>query len=106
MTISAKGNRGSWFAEVDGERLPCIHEYWLKNGRYNDPGCMPSSGRWPKFIKGVRDGRAILTRSRVTNDSSNKSGKRVARTGYIGVVRIADVEADNKSLRFRIENSE
>ena len=27
-TKKAKGSRGSWFAVVDGETLPCVHEYW------------------------------------------------------------------------------
>jgi hypothetical protein len=34
--IKAKGTRGSWYADVGSERLPCIHTHWLKGTVYDD----------------------------------------------------------------------
>jgi hypothetical protein len=102
MTGKPVGNRGSWFAEVDGERLPCVHEFWTKHGRYDDPGCMPALGKWPKFIKAIKDDRKVLlTRSKVSDAPLRKSGKSLARSKYLSVWEVDEVEADDLSLRFR-----
>ena len=106
MSLSAKGNRGSWFAVVDGERLPCIHEYWLSSdGQYEDPGCMPGAGRWPKFIEAIESSRrVIVTRSRKTDSPDRKSGVSLARTAYLFVADVEQVEADEQSLRFKLRD--
>ncbi len=102
--IGAKGNRGSWFAEVDGERLPCVHLHWLNGGRYEDPGCMPNVGRWPKFIRAIRDGqRVLVTDGQVILKPGTKSGKAFARKVYLYVADVENVEADDSSLRFRVK---
>jgi hypothetical protein len=102
--IQAKGNRGSWFAEVDGERLPCVHRYWLTDGRYEDPGCMPKVGKWPRFIRAIRDGqRVLMTESKVEVRPDRKSGRAFSRTAYLYVADVENVEADEQSLRFKLK---
>jgi hypothetical protein len=103
--IHAVGNRGSWFAKIDGEMLPCVHEHWKEGQRYSDPGCVPSEGKWPRFISAIENGKKVLlTRSRVTKAPSRKSGVSLAREGYLGVYAVSDVVADDQSLRFAFGN--
>lgn len=33
----AKGQRGSWFATVEGKVLPCVHKHWVKGLSHHDP---------------------------------------------------------------------
>ena len=101
--LVAKGFRGSWFAEVGGERIPCVHNYWLKDGRYEDLGCEPGVGKWPKFIEAIkRDNRVLLTVS-VPTPNKSKSGVSLARKGYLAVLDVHEVEADERSLRFKVK---
>jgi hypothetical protein len=55
----AVGHRGSWFADIDGESFPCVHEYWVRriDGKrmYVDPYCDPEAGKWPRFLTALRD---------------------------------------------------
>jgi hypothetical protein len=64
---------------------------------------MPAIGKWPKFIEGIRGGRVLVTRSKVSDDPARKSGKAFARTGYLYVADVGQVEADDGSLRFKVK---
>ena len=60
--LKGKGSRGSWFARVAGERLPCVYREWVVPPRhYLDPGAQPGVGKWDEFIAALRETkRAIL----------------------------------------------
>ena len=62
VKLKGKGSRGSWFARVAGERLPCIYREWVvPPRRYLDPEAQPGVGKWDEFITALRETkRAIL----------------------------------------------
>lgn len=91
-----KGHAGSWFAEWNGEKLPCVHQHWMKDDRYNDPG-FDGRAKWDRFVAALKTGKkALLT----TSHPLDKNGKR-RRKSYVGVYRVDGVEAGNGRLRFR-----
>lgn len=91
----AVGERGSWFAEVNGERLPCFHRYWVK-GAYHHSRGGDGSPQHRALVAAIRaDPRIVLTSDRVGGDGSS-----FERTGYIAVFRIANIEADDHEIRF------
>jgi hypothetical protein len=63
-TKKAVGARGDWFAEVDGERLPCVHEFWWEKRAltYNDTKLRsgPKPDELFEAIKALK--RVILTK--------------------------------------------
>jgi len=95
-TKRARGERGSWFANVDGERLPCVHKYWVtglhhcaKRASMNDP-------KHVELVEAVRStGKVILTKDKVTGD-----GEAFERDGYIAVYRVDNLEWENDELEF------
>jgi hypothetical protein len=73
----AKGHRGSWFAEVDGELLPCVHQHWRRGFYYDDPYVERHANIVPARQEGgvVSEkpetllGRAALWRDTVASDN-------------------------------------
>jgi hypothetical protein len=70
MAKKAVGQRGSWFAKVEGEELPCIHRYWLKGLDYHDPFVRHQDGhpvaKIKEFVEAVADRkRAVLTEDKL-----------------------------------------
>jgi hypothetical protein len=97
-TYTALGQRGSWFAVVNDERLPCIHRHWLKGFVYDDPNCEPNGKKWIELIEGLKmTSKAVLTLDRVLD-----GGKGFVREGYVAVYSIADVELNGSHLQFRL----
>jgi hypothetical protein len=93
----AKGHRGSWFADVNGESLPCVHQHWSRNRRYHDPHVVQGDPQWAEFIDAIRTlKKVILTTGEFSNDHYS-----VRRTGYIAVFTIDDFELSSNDLRFR-----
>jgi hypothetical protein len=96
MPSKAVGQRGSWFAVVNGDRLPCVHKHWWRSGRYHDPNAIPGQPRWDEFITALQTNkRAILT------DDEPWSGGPFIRKGYIAVWDIDDVKIEGSDLTFR-----
>jgi hypothetical protein len=94
----AVGQRGSWFASVGGESLPCVHDYWWRKGKYHDPYGRPDGGgKWDQLAAALEGGRAILTKDRVV---SPEPDIRFEREGYIGVFAVTNVQLDENGLRF------
>jgi hypothetical protein len=97
----ATGERGSWFATVDGERLPCVHRHWWKNGRYCDPHVQVGEKKWDEFIAALISGKKAI----LTNDEPwNGSGPFIRRSGkeaYIALWDIEDVRVEDGKLTFR-----
>lgn len=91
----AKGERGSWFALVNGERLPCVHQHWLTKLHYHDPHYVPER-QWIEFVAAIKNvGKVILTTDRVHPD-----GRGFDRTGYVAVFRVSDVSVSGPDLEF------
>ncbi|WP_143062066.1 hypothetical protein [Faunimonas pinastri] len=97
--IKATGQRGSWFARADGEKLPCVHKHWWRGGRYHDPFARPGEKKWDELIDAIRTGkRVILTDDDVSADSSE-----FRRKGYIAVFAVSDVHVDETGLHFSMD---
>jgi hypothetical protein len=88
QTKKAHRTRESWYADVDGERLPVVHEYWLKKGNYNDPEATPSEPRFVEFVELVKkSGMVILQKDK--DPKHNAKGQTVLMSdGYIAVFKV------------------
>jgi hypothetical protein len=100
--LKATGQRGSWFAEVDGESIPCGHKHWTRNTRgsmvYDDPYFSPETeAKWEPFVAALKAGKRVI----LTNDNVSDEGHAFERTGYIALYAIDNVEIVGENLRFR-----
>ena len=96
QTLKARGHRGSWFARIGDEDIPCIWRDWLTSGHYRDPGAKADDGKWVKYIEALEHGqKAVLT----TKQEKTKSGKWL-RSSYLSVWKIANVALTERGLKF------
>lgn len=94
----AKGQRGSWFATVDGEILPCVHKHWwLKGKTYHDPNARPGEPKWDEFISSIRTLKRVI----LTDDEPWDGTAAFHRKAYIAVFDIEDFRLDGSDLTFR-----
>lgn len=105
-TKKATGQRGSWFAKVEGELLPCVHKHWLKGMEHHDPFRRhegQDTAKIDELVAAIRErGKVILTDDEPTFDTT---GEVIGfkRTRYIGVFQVSDVRYDEQDgLRFRL----
>ena len=107
MIKKATGSRGSWFATVDGELLPCVHEYWWvkrdKTRRYDDR-LLTSSRQSGELVAAIKEKRRVI----LTKDKpySPENPAPFTRTGYIALWTVEDIEFDENGLRFRFVDRE
>lgn len=100
----ATGSIGSWFATVEGETLPCVHEYWWVKGdparrRHYHDKLLRSSPHNDAFVSAIREsGKVILTSDTPKSPSDPVPFKRA---GYIAIWKVEDVEFDDFGLKFR-----
>lgn len=94
----AIGARGSWFGTIDGVSYPCVHEYWYKAGRYDDPHAQPGQGQWDELIAAINAQHEVI----LTKDTTTTDGLDFSRTGYIGLFEVDRVEVEGSHLRFRM----
>ena len=93
----AVGQQGSWFATVDGERLPCVHQHWVHSDNGTLHYCDPIPNRetnpkYPDYFKEIEScGMVILTKDKVPEWQ---------RLGYIAVFRIDNFRLDETGLNF------
>jgi hypothetical protein len=99
LTYKAKGKRGDWFASVNGEEIPCVHEYWLKKLSYHDPHIskMPKAKEYFASIQTFK--KVILTRDDIIQNEIFPSFRRKE---YIAVYAIDDCEMNDEGLYFRL----
>jgi hypothetical protein len=98
----AIGFRGSWFAEVDGEILPCVHQHWwAAGGRYDDPGLQPGAPKSDELAIAILAKKRVILTTDVASvdDEGNVVG--FQRTGYVAVYSVAGIEFDKAGLRFK-----
>lgn len=96
----AIGQRGSWFAKINGEEYPCVHKHWFKQGRYNDPGVKLGDKQCDELVSALRAKKAAI----LTDDVAiEREGQPLGfdRRGYIALWSIDEVEFDEAGLRFR-----
>ena len=97
----AIGERGSWFAMVNGERLPCVHSHWLSGLHHSDPGYVEGERQWVEFVTAIQAGnKVILTKDEPVAALEKKSGFVFNRTGYIAVYAVGNITADEAGLQF------
>ena len=98
----AHGVIRSWYATVEGESLPCVHEHWWIKGdmlrRYHDIPLRPSAHN-DEFVAQIRKSKkVILTGSK---PFSPLNPLPLERAGYIAIWTVEDVEFDENGLRFK-----
>ena len=94
----AKGHQGSWFAEVDGESYPCVHDrYRVGLHEYVDPNFDPDSDRAGTLLDALQGGRAILTKGKPDDDPASDA---IRRDGYVGLFAIENARVEDGALRF------
>lgn len=82
-----KGHPGSWFAEWDGEKIPCIHQHRIVRGVYVDDRVNGHTA-WPGFIAELRSQRrAIVTTSHLPGPDGIRRRK-----SYVGIWALGEVE--------------
>lgn len=91
------GHHGSWFAEYQGQRLPCVHAKWQKRGRYHDPHATLGNAKFRSLFSAICSLRRVI----VTADRELKDGQ-FRRTGYVAVREVISAELDGKGLRLRL----
>lgn len=101
-----KGKRGTWFAEWNGESLPCVHDYWSKGiwPSYCDPH-VDENSNWGPFIEAIKSGKKVILTNDVPDADGNPSGNR---KDYIALFTVENVRVDGGKLKFdfveRLEN--
>ena len=95
----AFGQFGDWYAVVEGERLPCVHDVWKSGNRYRDLE-MPNKKKSKVFASDIaRIGKVILTKGTPITNSSG-SGMIIPRSGYVAIWAIINVELKGNILNF------
>ncbi|MDK1489410.1 hypothetical protein QN219_04980 [Sinorhizobium sp. 7-81] len=103
----AIGQRGSWFANVDGKELPCVHKHWLKGLAYHDPFKPlvngPSPAKIHEYVQAIqREKQVVLTNDAVLCDPQGMV-KGFTRQNYIAVFAVENVKFDpSTGLKFTI----
>jgi len=95
----------AWFAEVDGAPLPVALQHWARFGAgsnsYNDPLTLAGRGatpRSPEYFSALRDGVVALARAHMVKDAKGEDA--IKREGWIGLYRVANVEASDEGVTF------
>lgn len=88
------GRQGSWFAEWNGEQIPCVHLRWTNGHDYIDPG-YDGRRQWPQFIAALANGgKAILTSSHVPDGDGPWR-----RDKYLAIWTVENVRVENGQLK-------
>lgn len=92
-----KGHSGSWFAEWEGEKLPCVHQHWTKGcwPKYVDPG-LDDRSEWRGFIEALKTKKKVIL---TTSHPPDENGIR-RRKSYVAIYEIDNVQTDGGQLTF------
>lgn len=98
----AKGQRGSWYATVEGDVLPCAHSLWVKGAKlYCDPYIKRGIAEHDEFIAAiVTAGKVILTKSDLV--PGPEIPPTINRDGYIGIFAVGPLTVDDGGLKFEL----
>lgn len=87
------GQRGDWFADLEGISYPCVHDtWWTGKDRYVDPYAVPGDPKWDRFASAIEEKRRVI----LTKDAADGS-----RAGYIALFEIDDVVYRHGELSFK-----
>jgi hypothetical protein len=102
---TAIGERGSWFAKIDGKRYPCVHSHWTqwqggkliyRDGGYNSEAANP---KWKEFIDALENVREVIVTDDVLIERVG-CGAKFKRQGYFALYTICNVVAGSQALTF------
>jgi hypothetical protein len=93
--LKARGQRGSWFARIGDEDVPCAWLQWRTGNHYCDPVVRPSEGKWPKYIESIRGGLKVALADKREDDDGQWH-----RAGYIGLFEVSNVTVGETTLEF------
>lgn len=84
------GHQGSWYAEWEGEKVPCIHRHpTLLTGMHYEAPIWDAPERHLRYLDDIRRlGKVVLTKSELLETGH------YARQGYIALFRVENVELD------------
>jgi hypothetical protein len=109
--VSIRGARGQWYATVDDEQLPCVHQHWVRmrdGTMHYDDGEIAEIATDSQVLDLVdrlrRTGKAVITLDAYHADRPpGKSRFERKPNGYVGVFSIDQnsVVLDERGLRFR-----
>ncbi|MNL37555.1 hypothetical protein D3C87_1597080 [compost metagenome] len=103
----AIGQRGSWFATVDGKELPCVHKHWLSGLSYHDPFKPlvngPSPAKIYEYVQAIQQEKQVI----LTNDTVHRDPQGMVsgftRQNYVAIYNIDDISFHpNTGLKFTI----
>ncbi|MDT0574885.1 hypothetical protein RM533_01655 [Croceicoccus sp. F390] len=101
VTRKVKGERGSWFATLEEDKLPCVHKHWVKKLAYLDPGYEADPEKWDKFVAAISEKkRVVLTTDEVSEPSDGEGKRSFKRTGYVAVWEVDNVAAGKDGFSF------
>lgn len=93
----AVGSRGSWFATVDGEKLPCVHQHWISGATHRtEKGIDLANPQLSELVEAIRVGKKVV----VTKDEVQGDGDGFTRLGYVAVFKIDNLVARDGLLQF------
>ena len=92
----AIGERGSWFASVEGERLPCVHKYWIRGTKHRAMRVSQHSSKDMELVRAIHQLKRVI----VTTDKVFGEGEGFERTGYVAVYRVDNVHHKGGDLTF------
>ena len=92
----ARGRQGSWFAEVEGELYPCVHQHWVTGTKYHDP--MPTKDtnkKYPDYLEAIAKIKVVI----ITKDKVPEW----IRQGYVCLYSIDNVVVSSAGLTFDLK---
>lgn len=95
-TYKAVGVRGAWFAKVNGERLPCVHQYWIKGTKYRAIRTVQNGANDKALVSAIKGLKKVV----VTKDDVFDEGCEFWRTGYVAVFSIDNIDWRGGELTF------
>lgn len=96
-SFKATGAQRSWFAEVKGERLPCVHKQWRQGFQYRDSTVRSNDPQWREFFASIADGKQVIETSSAMPEGVDGPWKR---DGYVGLFRVENVTFDGTTFEF------
>lgn len=100
--LKAKGSTGSWFAAIENDMFPCVHEHWVDKRAmtYHDPWIRMGRKQDDEFVGAIIEGqRVLLCEDSVTELPGQPPAFK--RKSYTALYEVSDVTCDETGLGFR-----
>lgn len=97
--LKARGHAGQWWAAINGKRIPCVHNYWTKNSKYDDDGLYPHNPKHVSFVDEIKSQKRVILCDSILKERLPRGGK-FRRKGYISLWEVENIQFDNKGFRF------